>query len=59
MAVFYQSMHNLKLEGDGSSAPRSGHFTTRKDPLTIVQGADWVSWLVWWQWRSHPPPGFI
>jgi len=47
MVVFYQSIHKSKLEGDGSSAPRSGRFTPRKkDPVTIVQKAGWVSGLV-------------
>jgi hypothetical protein len=35
------------LEGVGWSAPHPGCFTSRKDPVPIVQEAGWASWPVW------------
>jgi hypothetical protein len=35
------------LYGDGWSKPRPGHFTSRKDPVTIVQVAGWAPGRVW------------
>jgi hypothetical protein len=33
--------------GVGGIAPRSGRFTPRKDPVSIVQQAGWASGSVW------------
>jgi len=46
MVIFYQSIHKSKLEGPGSLALRPGHFTARKDPVTVVREAGWASGLV-------------
>ena len=42
-AVSFKSIHNQALEEGGWSAPRSGRFIHRKDPVPSVQGTGWAS----------------
>jgi hypothetical protein len=50
-----QSIRNLAR--DGWSAPRSGRFTPRKDPVNITQEAGWASEPVWTGAENPVPYG--
>jgi hypothetical protein len=47
------------LEGCGWSAPRSGLFSPGKDPVPIVQEAEWAPGLVWTCAKNHKPTGIF
>jgi len=47
----------LALDGDGWSMPRPGRFTPGKDPVLIVQEAEWVPRPVWTGVENLAPPG--
>jgi hypothetical protein len=44
--VLLQPVRHSALEGGRWSAPRSGRFTSSKDPVPIVQEAGWAPGLV-------------
>ena len=52
-----QPIRNLALGGDGWSAPRSGRFTSRKDPVNITQEVGWGSEPVWTGAENPVPYG--
>ena len=41
--VYFQPIRNSALEKVTCSTLRSGRFTPEKDPLSIVQEAEWAS----------------
>jgi hypothetical protein len=45
------------LEGGGWSAPRPGRFTSGKDSVPIVQGAEWAPGPVWTCAKNLAPTG--
>jgi hypothetical protein len=47
MEVQLQHIHNVALEVGGWSAPCSGCFTPRKDPVPTVEEARWTLGMVW------------
>jgi hypothetical protein len=46
------------LKAGGWSAPRSCHFTLRKDPVLFVEETGWASGTVWKAHKISPSPGF-
>ena len=46
------------MEGGRWAAPRSGRFTSGKDPVPIAQEAGWASVPFWTVRNISPPPGF-
>jgi hypothetical protein len=49
----------MALEGGEGSASRAGPlFSTRKDPVAIVQEAGWAPGSVWTVAENLAPPGF-
>ena len=50
----------LALDGSEWSTPSPGRFTPGKDPVPIVQEAEWVPGSVWTgaENLAPPPPGF-
>jgi hypothetical protein len=53
----YSSNPFAILEGDEWSAPCSVWNNPGKDLLPIVLEAEWISGLVWTEWKSSPLPG--
>jgi len=55
--VDYSSILSLNSAqvGGGWSTPRPGRFTLGKDPVTIVQEAEWVPWPVWTGAKNFAP----
>ena len=46
-------------DGGGWSAPRTGRFTPRKDPVPILCEAKWAPWPAWTGMENlTSPPGF-
>ena len=45
------------LEGGGRSAPHPGRFTSGKEPVLLVQEAEWTSGPVWMGTENLAPTG--
>ena len=56
--VCFQTIHNLALGRDEWLALHFGRFTLKKQPVPIVQEAEWTSVLVWAVRKISLTPGF-